>query len=186
MTETTLERRRTGWDLALGALLFIAGLVILANSAFATALSVMILGWIVLIGGVLALVASLFRIGKGGFWSTALSGGLLTVIGLLFVTHTGAAAFTLTLIMGMVFLVSGIVRLVVAANEPENRGVMIFSGVISALLGFLVLFNVFAASFVLLGIMLGIQVLTDGLTMMVVGRLHMPAIPHGGARPAGT
>ena len=186
MTQTTLEQRRTGWDLVLGALLFIAGLVILANAAFATALSVMILGWIVLIGGVLALVASLFRIGKGGFWSTALSGGLLTVLGLLFVTHTGAAAFTLTLIMGTVFLVSGVVRLVIAANEPEYRGLMIFSGAISALLGLLVLFNAFAASFVLLGILLGIEVLVEGTTMMLIGRLHMPAITHGGARPAGT
>jgi len=186
MTQTTLEMRRTGWDLVLGALLFLAGLVILGNAAFATALSVMILGWIVLIGGVLTLVASLFRIGQGGFWSTALSGGLLTVIGLLFVSHTGAAALTLTLIMGTVFLVSGVVRLVLAANEPENRGLMIFSGAVSTILGLLVLFNAFAASFVLLGILLGIQVLVDGLTMMLVGRLHMPALPHGGTHPAGT
>ena len=183
MTQTTLEQRRTGWDLVIGALLFIAGLVIMANAAFATALSVMVLGWIVLVGGVLTLVASLFRIGKGGFWSTALSGGLLTVIGLLFVTHTGAAAFTLTLIMGTVFLVSGIVRLVMSANQPESRGLMIVSGVISVLLGLLVLFNVFAASFVLLGILLGIDVLVEGLTMMLVGRLHTLSVPRGGAHP---
>jgi hypothetical protein len=49
-----------------------------------------------------------------------------------------------------------------------------------------VLFNAFAASFVLLGILLGIEVLVEGTTMMLVGRLHMPAITHGGARPAGT
>jgi len=35
-------------------------------------------------------------------------------------------------------------------------------------------------------ILLGIQVIVDGLTMMLVGRLHMPALPHGGTHPAGT
>ncbi len=186
MIQTTLERRRTGWDLILGALLFIAGLVILGNAAFATTLSVLVLGWIVLIGGLLTLVASLFRIGQGGFWSTAISGGLLTVLGLLFVTHTGAAALTLTLILGTVFLVSGIVRLAIATNDPEYRALMIFSGVVSTLLGLLVLFNAFAASFVLLGVLLGIQVVVDGLTMMLAGRLHAPAITRHGPRPAGT
>ena len=185
MTQPTLERRRTAWDLMLGALLFIGGLAILGNAAFATAASVLFLGWILLIGGILALVGSLFRIGKGGFWSMALSGGLLTVLGAVFLRHTGAAAVTLTLIAGTVFLVSGIVRLVVAGNEPDHRAVLVFAGVISMVLGLLVLFNLFAASYVLLGVLLGVQMLVDGLSIMMIGRLHTPAITRGGPKPAG-
>jgi uncharacterized membrane protein HdeD (DUF308 family) len=184
MTQPTVERRRTAWDLVLGALLFLGGLAILANAAFATAASVVFLGWILLIGGLLALVGSLFRIGKGGFWPMALSGGLLTVLGAVFLRHVGAAAVTLTLIAGTVFLVSGIVRLVVAGNEPEHRGMLIFAGLISLVLGLLVLFNLFTASFVLLGILLGVQLLVDGLSIMMIGRLHAPAITRGGPKPA--
>lgn len=179
-----LEKRRTGWDLVLGALLAIAGLVILGNAAFATVVSVLFLGWMLLIGGVIALVGSFFRIGKGGFWSAALSGALLAVLGLFFLRHTGAAATTLTLLAGTVFLISGIVRLVVSANEPEYRAALIFSGVVSTALGLIVLFNLFTATTVLLGVLIGVQALVDGLTMMIVGRPHTAAITPGGVHPA--
>ncbi|MGH3334043.1 MAG: DUF308 domain-containing protein [Nocardioidaceae bacterium] len=69
MSTPRLEMRRTGWDIALGALLVVAGLVILGNAAFATQVSVLFIGWMLVIYGVIALAAALFLIGKGGFWS---------------------------------------------------------------------------------------------------------------------
>lgn len=184
MSLPTLERRRTGWDVALGALLVVAGVVVLVNASIATTVSVLFLGWMLLIGGLIALVGSFFRIGKGGFWSAALSGALLAVLGIMFLRHTGAAAATLTLIAGTVFLVSGIVRLAVAANEPEYRVALVFSGVISTVLGLLVLFNLFTATTVLLGILLGVQVLVDGLTMILIGRPHPAGVTTSGPRAA--
>lgn len=170
MSDMLLERRRTGWDIALGALLVIAGLVILGHATLATTVSILFMGWILLIGGLAALVGSFFRIGKGGFWSAALSGGLLTALGLIFLRNTGAAAVTLTLLAGAIFLTGGIVRMIAAAQEPEYRIPLVFSGAISAILGLIVLFNLFETSFVLLGVLLGVQTLIDGLTMMVIGR----------------
>ena len=46
--------------------------------------------------GAVGLVGALFRIGKGGFWSSALTGGLLTVLGVVFLRNVGAAVVTLT------------------------------------------------------------------------------------------
>ena len=173
MSESFLERRRTGWDVALGALLAVVGLVLLGHAAFATAVSVLFLGWMLFGGGIVTLIASLFRIGKEGFWSTALSGGLLAVLGLVILRNPEATAVTLTLIAGALFLVSGIVRLVVGVETPEHRVPLIFAGVISTALGLLVLFNLFEASFVLLGVLLGVQALVDGITMMLIGRWHV-------------
>ena len=62
MSDVLLEKRRTGWDVAFGALLFVGGLVILGDAALATKVSIQLVGWILLIVGVLGLVASLFRI----------------------------------------------------------------------------------------------------------------------------
>jgi uncharacterized membrane protein HdeD (DUF308 family) len=173
MSETFLERHRTGWDVVLGALLVIGGLVVLGHAAFATTVSVLFLGWMLLLAGVVALIGSLFRIGEGDFWSAALSGGLLAVLGLMILRNTEAAALTLTLIAGALFLVSGIVRLVVGVETPECRIPLIFGGVISAGLGLIVLFNLVDASFVLLGVLLGVQALVDGITMMLIGRWHV-------------
>jgi uncharacterized membrane protein HdeD (DUF308 family) len=168
-----LQLRRTGWDVVLGALLVLGGLAILGDAAFATKVSVMFIGWVLLVVGLLGLVAAVFRIGKGGFWSVALSGGVLTVLGLFFLRNTHAAALTLTLIAGTIFLASGIVRLVASAADPEYRVPLLLGGVVSTILGLIVLFNLFDASYVLVGVLLGIQVLVDGLSMILVGRWHL-------------
>jgi uncharacterized membrane protein HdeD (DUF308 family) len=168
--DVQLERSRSGWDVALGILLVIAGIVILGNAAFATAVSIFFLGWMAVIGGVVALVASLFRIGRGGFWPALISGALLLVIGVVILRNPGLSVVTLTLLAGTLFLVGGIIRLVAAFQVDQNRGIMIFSGLVSLALGLIVLFNLVEASFALLGILIGVQALVDGLTLLVLGR----------------
>ncbi len=172
MSMSQFQMRRTGWDVVLGVLLVLGGLVILGDAALATTVSVMFVGWVLLIVGLLGLVGSLFRIGKGGFWSAALSGGLLAVLGLFFLRNTEAGAVTLTLIAGTVFLAGGIVRLALSSQEPEYRAVLLVGGAISTILGLIVLLNLFDASLVLMGVLIGIQVLVDGLMLILVGRWH--------------
>jgi uncharacterized membrane protein HdeD (DUF308 family) len=185
MSDVRFEVRRTGWDVALGALLALGGLVILANAAFATTVSVLFIGWMLVIGGLVSLVGSLFRIGKGGFWSAALSGALLLVLGLFFLRNTEAAALTLTLIAGTIFLASGIVRLAVGAQDATYRVPLVFGGIVSTVLGLIVLFNLFDATLVLLGVLLGVQVLVDGITMMLIGRWRVSTTPAGGESAEG-
>ena len=186
MSESLLERSRTGWDIALGALLALGGLVILGHAVFATVVSVLFLGWTLLLFGIVGLLGSLFKIGKGGFWASALTGGLLTVLGIVFLRNPGAAAVTLTLVAGSLFLVGGVTRLVASATQPEYRVALILSGIVSTALGLMVLFNLFGASFVLLGVLLGVETLMDGIAMMIMGRvtvtpsasLHRPTMAH--------
>ena len=150
MTDRVLEPRRTGWDIVFGVLLVIAGVIILGNVVVATVVSVLLISWLTLISGVIALVAALFRIGKGGFWPTLLSGGLLTVLGLMFLRNTDAAALTLTLIAGTLFLVGGITRLFAAFHDEAYRWPLLISGTASTVLGLIVLFNMFEATLTLL------------------------------------
>lgn len=163
-------RGRTTGDLVVGGLVVLLGLVILGHTATATTVSILFLGWLMLIIGVVTLVATLFRIGKEGFWTGAVAGGLITVLGLVFLRHTSAAAVTLTLVAGSLFLISGLARLVLAAHVPEARVPLILTGAVATLLGLVVLFNLFTASLTLLGLLLGIDVLFEGIAIMLVGR----------------
>lgn len=173
MPDALIERRRTGWDIAIGVLLVIAGLIILGHTVLATAVSVLFPGWLTLTSGLLAVVGALLRIGREGFWSTALTGGLLTVLGLMFVRNPDVAALTLTLIAGALFLASGVTRLVAAFHDDAYRGALLLSGVVSTILGLLVLFDIFEATFTLPGVLLGVQALLDGITLILVGRVHV-------------
>src|SRR5690606_22231894 len=120
MTEPVLERSHTGWDVALGALLVVGGLVVLGHTVLATAVSVLFIAWMALLFGIVGLAGSLFRIGKEGFWQSALTGGLLTVLGVVMLRNPAAAALTLTLVAGAMFLTGGIVKTVMASALPER------------------------------------------------------------------
>lgn len=173
MSTVTLERRRSGWDIVFGIIMVLGGLGLLANSVWATAVSVFFLGWTSLISGLVLFIASFFRIKSGGFWSAALGGALLVVLGAFILRNPGATVVSLTLLAGGLFFVGGLVRIFGAFQFKEGRWLLIISGIISVILGLIVLFNLFAASFVLLGVLLGVQVLVEGITLLAVGRVRV-------------
>ena len=172
MSDYRLQRKRTFWDLVLGVLLVIAGLFILGHAVLATVVSVLFLGWLALSAGVIALVAAVFRIGRDGFWPLVVSGGLLAVLGLVVLRNPDVTAVTLTLVAGALFLTGGLSRLVGAFQNDQYRWVLLVSGAVSVLLGLSVLFNVFEATFTLLGVLLGVQTLLDGFTLLLIGRVR--------------
>lgn len=172
MSTPILERRRTGWDLAFGVLLVVAGIVILGNVAVATTVSVYFLGWMILISGVLLVVGSLFEIRSGGFWSAALGGAVLVVLGLFILRNPEIGAATLTLLAGALFLAGGLARVFLSYQLRLLRWPLLVSGLLSVALGLIVLLNLADATRSLLGILLGIQALVEGLTLITVGRFR--------------
>ena len=146
-------------------------------TSFATAFSVLLLGWTVLIAGVAEIFTALFRIKSGGFFSAALGGAILTVLGLFILRNPLVGAVTLTLLAGSLFLASGITRILASAQFPHGRWVLVASGIVSVLLGLWVLFNLGSATLTLLGTLLGVQTLLEGLTLITVGRLRALVSP---------
>lgn len=176
MSEIVIERRRSGWDIIFGLLLIVAGVLILGDAVIATTVSVKFIGWVALISGAIELISAFFRIAEGKFWSTALGGGLLLVLGVVILRNTAATAVALTLVAGALFLVGGIVRIAAASDHPDARWILVISGLISVGLGLIVLLNIVAASFVVLGVLLGIQAIVEGVTLMLVGRMHARSV----------
>lgn len=174
MTATAVRRRTTG-DAVIGILLIVGGFYILGNAVAATVLSVLAIGWAALIAGVVELVGAVRRIRSGGFWSTALGGVVLAVLGLFILRNPVVGVVSLTLLAGSLFLAIGLTRLVVGFQAPRGRWMLMISGVISVLLGVSVLLNLVAASFTLLGVLLGIQVVLEGVERLAVGRARPEA-----------
>jgi uncharacterized membrane protein HdeD (DUF308 family) len=183
MTEI-LERRRTWGDVVLGVVLVIGGLVLLGNVVMATAVSVTLMAWSALIAGVLLVVGGLLQIGSGFSWSVVLGGAALAVLGMFMLRNLAAAAIALTLTAGALFLATGLARIGLAISLGSRRWLLVLSGIVSVVLGLWILVNPGAASFTLLGAMLGIQVLVEGVTLLLQGRLRYadpdvggPALP---------
>ena len=178
MSAVTTTRTRSGGDLVLGALVTAIGLVVLGNAVVATRVSIQFLGWMLVFAGILALAAAIFsvlRSGKSGF--SGIGGAACLVVGLVCLRNVEAAAVTLTLIVGALYLMTGVARLVAAAGADDRRWPLLVAGAVSTALGLVVLLNVLDASYSLLGVLLGIQIVVEGLTMILVGRLTVEVAP---------
>ncbi len=172
---TTAQRRRTAWDVVLGVLLLLAGLFVLGNAVLTTRVSIALLGWIAVGAGLVLFIGAFFRAGSGRFWSAALGGGLLVVLGVFTLRNPVIGAVTLTLLAGSLFLAGGLVRVVFAFQLTGARWLLLVSGIVSVLLGLYVLLNLGTASLALLGVLIGVQVLVEGLTVLVAGRVRTTA-----------
>ena len=174
MATVTVERRRSGGDVIFGILLFIGGLIVLGDVVVASVVSVLFIGWLTLISGIVGIIGSLFKIGKGGgFWSTLLSGAVLAALGILILRNPHVTLIAITFMLGFGFLVSGLVRVVGVVEASSTRWVLFVSGLISIALGLIVLFNLNTQSLILLGVLIGIQMLVDGMTLLLYGRARV-------------
>jgi membrane protein HdeD len=166
----SFERRRTGWDILFGVLSVIAGVIALGHVALAGAISVLFLGWTILLGGVaLAISAIVGWKEPGRRWDLAF-GALLFLLGLGFVRNPGVGLLTLTLLAGSLLLVGGVVRIVAAFQPGAPRGLLLLSGGVTLLLGFMVLNQWPVSALWFLGTILGIELILDGITTAISGR----------------
>ncbi|WP_231496043.1 HdeD family acid-resistance protein [Cellulomonas sp. HZM] len=168
---TTLVRSRSGWDVILGILLLVGGFIVLGDVVVATVVSVYVLAWTALIGGIVLLVSAITKIRAGGALWAAIGGAILLVFGIFVLRNPLLGAVALTVMAGALFLTGGIARLVAAFSVPGNRVLLAVSGVAGVLLGGYVLINPGAATLTLLGVLLGVQLLVEGITLVALGRL---------------
>ena len=156
-----------------GVLMFVGGVVAVANP-FAASLAVSTLvGVMLLIGGAAQLwVASADAFVPHRVW-TVIAALIALVAGVSLLANPLQGLISLTLLLGALFLVSGIIRLSMAFGQRDQLVFWAFllSGAASAVIGILVLANLMAAATTLLGLLLGIQLLADGIALISLGAI---------------
>ncbi|WP_417743739.1 HdeD family acid-resistance protein [Salipiger sp.] len=166
----TRPRRLLGpdwrWLLVLGAVLIVGGIVAFLNPFAASLTAVAIAGSILLLGGVLQLWIAFQDDGPG---AARLVSGLLGLIvlafGIALLANPLAGIVSLTLIIAGFFMALGLLRLVLAFQLRERRGWgwLALAGAISLALGLWIILAIPEAGAGILGIFLGIELLTSGI-----------------------
>jgi uncharacterized membrane protein HdeD (DUF308 family) len=184
VAEPLLERRRTGWDVVLGVLSVVAGVIALGHVVLAGAISVLFLGWATLLGGVALVVSAIAGWRDARRRWDLLLGVLLVVVGFGFVRNPGVGLLALTLLAGSMLVVGGIVRLVAAFQPDAPRGLLLLSGGVTLLLGLMVLNRWPVSALWFLGTVLGVELIVDGITTALSGRVRpvsaTPSMPDRG------
>jgi uncharacterized membrane protein HdeD (DUF308 family) len=160
-------RRSWAWFLTLGVLLMVIGLGCMVFDISATFATVYVFGWLLLIGGVVALIQA-FRTGTwSGFLIFLLTALFRGFTGYLLVRYPVIGAESLTLILASFLIVSGIFRAAGSAVIKFPRwGWALVSGIISGLLGIMLLVQMPLSAVWFIGFALGIDLIMDGAAMV--------------------
>jgi uncharacterized membrane protein HdeD (DUF308 family) len=165
-------RTKWGWIVALGVVFLIAGVIALGSVVAATASAVLIVGIMMMMGGAAEIVAAFGVKSWGKFLFWLLLGVLYVAAGIIAILNPFAAATILTLFLGAALVVGGVLRIFLAFQMKEAGkpwGWVVFSGLITLLLGIMIIAKWPASSFFVLGIFLGIDLLFIGSAWISMG-----------------
>jgi uncharacterized membrane protein HdeD (DUF308 family) len=162
-------RRNWGWYLALGLAQIIIGALAIAASAITTFVSVLIFGWLLVIGGLLSVIHAFWRQRWGGFFVDLIVGLLYALAGLIMVSGPLPAAITLTWLIAVFLVVVGIFRIVVAlTGNFTHRGWLLLNGVITLVLGVLIWREWPLSGLWVIGLFIGIDMVFYGWSLVML------------------
>ena len=173
-----------GWFLALGILLTVLGVACIVFDVTATFTTVLVICWLLLIGGVFALVHA-FTVGNwGGFFLFLLSALLRGFTGYLLIRYPLIGAESLTLVLASFFIVGGLFRAIGSGMAKfPSWGWAVFSGVVSVALGVMVLWQMPITGLWFIGLAVGVDLIVDGVavTSFATAIHHLPKLAAYGA-----
>lgn len=164
-------RKQWKWFVGVGILLVIIGCLALANAFIATVASMYFFGFAIIVSGILEIIHA-FQLRSGSnalFWGGC--GIIYTIAGIAVIANPTMASSVLTLLLAIMFIFLGIVRIWQGIRiwHYDGSGWIIFSGILSLLLGILILSGWPINSLWIIGLFLGIDLLFQGWSYLLFG-----------------
>jgi uncharacterized membrane protein HdeD (DUF308 family) len=158
-----------GWFLAFGIALVLLGVLAIVRSVAATVVSMLFFGWLLLFAAGIEVVQAIM-VGKwAGLFQHWLSAALFGVLGALIIWRPMVTAEILTLLIGAFFLVAGAFQLTTpfVISLPE-WGWHALNGLITFVLGILILAQWPVSGLWVIGLFLGIELVFYGAAWVAV------------------
>lgn len=167
-------KRNSGLAIAMGVVVLLMGLLAMGSPLVAGISVAMVVGIVLLIGGVGQLIFAV-KAGKG--FSAIILGVLTVIAGIYMVSNPGAALATLTLVLAIYLIVSGVFEALMAFQIKPTKGwgLTLFSGVISAILGIMIWGQFPVSGTWAIGILLGVRLVFSGWTLITLGLMGRSA-----------
>jgi aquaporin Z len=187
LAETKPLREKWGWMVAFGVFLALAGFVALGSVVTATVVSVLVVGVAMIISGFGEIFYAFAMRSWKKFFLWILLGILYVIAGFSVFENPLLAASFLTLILGAGLFASGLVRTFLAFQLPKDSpwAVVGMSGLVTLLLGLIILIKWPVSSLWVIGAFLGVDLIFAGFSWIGVGlslnRGRQPAAATPGA-----
>ena len=171
-------KRGFGLSLVFGILMIILGLVAIARPLFAGIATNFFLGWVLLLGGINQSIYAIQTRKEGQFIWKLLIGIFYVVAGVVPLIYPLEGLLSLTLIVGLGILSSGLTQIFSAfSRRPDSDwGWILARGILATVVGIWVLIDWPSNTTWLVGSLVGINFISDGIGIITFSAFAREAI----------
>lgn len=162
-------KKSAGWVIAFSIILIILGIIAIFSPAIASAFSTVVLAWVTIASGLILIIESFKSKPLRGFWLNLVIGLCYVVAGTYILFNVRTALLALTFAFGVLFIVEGIFTIIMAfVNRSGHRmsWLVALNGVITLILGILVVNRFPFSALWLIGLYVGISLLMTGISLL--------------------
>jgi len=175
------------WFLVEGIILLGLGLAAILLPLIATIAVEIIVGWLLLMSGIVGLIATFRMRAAPGFGWSLLSAILAIAAGLVLLRWPLGGALSLTLILTVFFVIEGVASIFYALEHKRELSgrwsFMLMSGVLDLILGGFIFLGLPGTAAWAIGLLLGINMVFGGWAIISMALLARSASPNAAARP---
>ncbi|EIL97729.1 hypothetical protein RHOFW104T7_02900 [Rhodanobacter thiooxydans] len=161
----------SGWIIAWGLLLIIAGVLALLMPAIAALATALYFGWLLIFGGVFEIAYAIKTRARRGFGWKLFSGLLTLALGIAILVMPVVGVASLALLVGGFLLLGGVARSILAFQlKPLPRwGWVLVDGLLSIVLAILILLGWPESSLAFIGLLTGFWLIFTGIWRVALG-----------------
>jgi uncharacterized membrane protein HdeD (DUF308 family) len=177
LTSSVANSLHAHWRLFLteGIILLILGILAIVIPPVATIAVEVLVGWLLLMSGIVGLIATLRMRGAPGLWWSLLSAVLGIVAGIVLLRWPLSGALSLTLILTVFLVLEGLVSILYALEHKRELsgrwGAMLFSGVIDLVLAGIIFAGLPGTAAWAIGLLIGVNLVFGGSALIAMA-LH--------------
>lgn len=155
-----------------GFAMTVLGVMAIVFPIYSTLVATFLVGWVLLLFGILEITGSFSIHGTGPFFGVLLLGLLSTAAGIFLLFSPLAGAIALTLLAGGIFVVQSAVEISFAFDMRPlpGWGLLLVSGITSVIMAIIIIAGWPAISIILLGVLLGVNLLSTGFSYIFISR----------------
>jgi uncharacterized membrane protein HdeD (DUF308 family) len=169
---TTSLHQHWKFFLAEGIILFLLGITAIVVPPLATVAVEILMGWVLLISGILGLIMTFRARSAPGFGWSLLSAILGIVAGGVLLAWPLSGVLSLTLILTAFLVIEGIVSIMYALDHRRELtrqwGFMLLSGIIDLILAGMIFLGLPATAAWAIGLLVGINLIFGGSALMAI------------------
>ena len=153
-----------------GVVLVVLGATAIVLPPIATLAVTILIGWVLLVSGIVGLITTFWMRHAPGFWWSLLSAVLALVVGGLLLASPLRGAVSLTIVLVAFFIIEGIASIMFALDHKREFsgrwGWMLASGVVDLILAALIFAGLPSSAAWAIGLLVGINLVFGGAALI--------------------